>query len=469
MPATLLKDLDPRLLKQVEAAQKAVEKGEVEFAFGVCSNILQRHPDCVEVRKLLRTAQYKKAGPAKTGGLSKLFAVTRVPFMPKMKTVEKEPQKYLDLGEVMLSKNPYDAVGHKTLGLAATALGHHATAAYAYGEVRRFEPDDIENLVSLGWALQKAGQGAEAIRVAEQIMSRNPGNTEAGEIIKQASVSSALNAGWEGNKGSARDMQKNSQETLELEKLNSAFKDEATLKMLIERTMKRIESEPEDVKAHTEVADYYKQLNDLDQAIVWIRKARALPKGATDAALEQKEVTYQTSLLQKKLDAAMAASENAPSDQALADAAAGLQREVILIKRKNIEGLVEKYPTNNDYRYELGLLHLADGKPDEAAKQFQMATRSPKVRPLALLNLAKCFKMGRKFDLAADQLETSKKETLGMDKFKMEVIYELADCYEKMGRREQAISEYKIIYSIDIGYRDVEAKINAFYSGNSPA
>lgn len=466
MPATLLKDLDPRLQKQVEAAQKAVEKGDVEYAFGVCSNILQRHPDCVEVRKLLRTAQYKKAGPYKGGGLSKLFAVTRVPFMPKMKTVEKEPQKYLDLGEAMLSKNPYDSVGNKTLGLAATALGHHATAAYAYSEVRRFEPDDIENLVSLGWALQKSGQGQEAIKVAEQIAARNPGNTEAGEIIKQASVSSALNAGWEGNKGSARDMLKNSQETLELEKLNSAFKDEATLKLLIDRTLKRIESEPEDVKAHAEIADYYKQLNDLDQAILWIQKARALPKGATDAALEQKEVSYATERLRKLAEAAQAEAEKNPSNQALAEEAARLQKELLLVRRKNIESLVEKYPTNNDYRYELGLLHLADGKTDDAARQFQMATRSPKVRPLALLNLAKCFKQGRKYDLAADQLETTKKETPGMDKFKMEVIYELADTYEKLGKREQAVAEYKIIYSVDIGYRDVEAKINAFYSGN---
>jgi hypothetical protein len=51
-----------------------------------------------------------------------------------------------------------------------------------------------------------------------------------------------------------------------------------------------------------------------------------------------------------------------------------------------------------------------------------------------------------------------------MDETKKDVIYELGACYELMGKPELAIEEFKMIYSEDIGFRDVADKINAFYS-----
>jgi hypothetical protein len=34
---------------------------------------------------------------------------------------------------------------------------------------------------------------------------------------------------------------------------------------------------------------------------------------------------------------------------------------------------------------------------------------------------------------------------------------------EKMGKREEAIEQFKIIYEQDIGYKDVAAKVDAYY------
>jgi hypothetical protein len=35
-----------------------------------------------------------------------------------------------------------------------------------------------------------------------------------------------------------------------------------------------------------------------------------------------------------------------------------------------------------------------------------------------------------------------------------------------MGKREEAIEQFKLIYEVDSGYRDVSARVDAFYSGN---
>jgi hypothetical protein len=36
---------------------------------------------------------------------------------------------------------------------------------------------------------------------------------------------------------------------------------------------------------------------------------------------------------------------------------------------------------------------------------------------------------------------------------------------EKMGKPDEAIEYFKQIYEIDIGYKDVSAKVDAYYSG----
>jgi len=82
MEEVSLNSLDPRLIKQVGTADRAIAQGNPAYALPVCMDILKRHPGCVEVRQVLRKAQIRMAGPAssKKGFLSKL---TRAPMLMK--------------------------------------------------------------------------------------------------------------------------------------------------------------------------------------------------------------------------------------------------------------------------------------------------------------------------------------------------------------------------------------------------
>ena len=129
--------------------------------------------------------------------------------------------------------------------------------------------------------------------------------------------------------------------------------------------------------------------------------------------------------------------------------------------------MVERYPNDFNFRFNLGQLLLEDGDLDGAIAQFQLSQRNPKVRALSLLGLGRAFIGGKKYDLAVDQLTTAKKESLTMNDAKKEIIYELASAYELMNNPEKAFIEYKEIYSSDIGYKDVAAKINAYYESRN--
>jgi len=45
------------------------------------------------------------------------------------------------------------------------------------------------------------------------------------------------------------------------------------------------------------------------------------------------------------------------------------------------------------------------------------------------------------------------------------LIYNLGSVLESMGKKDEAIEQFKIIYEIDISYKDVSEKVDKYYSG----
>ena len=66
-------------------------------------------------------------------------------------------------------------------------------------------------------------------------------------------------------------------------------------------------------------------------------------------------------------------------------------------------------------------------------------------------------------DMAANTLQEAIKEKLVFDEEKKELVYNLGSVLEKMGKKEEAIAQFKQIFGVDSGYKDVEAKIDAYY------
>ena len=109
-------------------------------------------------------------------------------------------------------------------------------------------------------------------------------------------------------------------------------------------------------------------------------------------------------------------------------------------------------------------LYFEDGETTKAIENLQLALRAPKVRVNALVLLGKAYLDKGFHDMAAEQLQTAKAEIPGMNEQKKDVLYQLGTAYEQQGDAEKAIAEFKALYGADISYRDVAAKIDAFYS-----
>ena len=77
--------------------------------------------------------------------------------------------------------------------------------------------------------------------------------------------------------------------------------------------------------------------------------------------------------------------------------------------------------------------------------------------------LGQCFARRGMNDMAASSCGTALKEKVGFDDEKKELIYALGSVLEKMGKTEEAMEQFKEIYQVDMGFKDVAAKIDKYY------
>ena len=115
-------------------------------------------------------------------------------------------------------------------------------------------------------------------------------------------------------------------------------------------------------------------------------------------------------------------------------------------------------------RYDYGVLLFERDLFNEAIQQFQMAQRNLRNRVRSLYYMARCFKQKQQFDMAREQLEKASAELTEMDDLKKDVFYQLGEILEAQGDVATAVNQYyKEIYQVDIGYKDVAAKIENSY------
>lgn len=463
MPEVPVASLDPRHQKLIDNARVALERGNLDYVLEVTAQVLRTAPGCLPVRRLQRVAQLRQARGKGGGFMAKMTgSLSTAPFM--FAGAKKDPAKLLESAEGLLAKDPNNVGALKLLAEAAGGLGLPETVAFALDAVRELEPENRANLLALGEAWLTAGKPTEALKIADDILRTKPTDADAQNLMRKASVAQTVTKhSWE-NQSSYRDKLRDEAQAVSLEQGAKVVAGDAMTQRLLDEALARVTKEPLNLNHYRSVAQAYRQLGNLDEALVWVRKARQQPTGKTDAALEKQESELATAVVDQRVKAAEAAVAANAGDALAQEKLAAAKKELADFKLTESKRYVERYPNDYAARYALGALLLESGQTDAAIAQFQQAQKGPQVRVASLVGLGRSFKAKKLYDLAVAQLNTAKNELAQMDDTKKDVIYELGSCYELMGRPDAAIEEFKTIYSEDIGFRDVADKINAFYS-----
>lgn len=465
MPEKTIHQIAPDLRRLHTKAVEAAQRQNGDYAITLFCQILEKEPGLIECRKALREEQVKKAGAGGGGGFFKkmMSSAGSSPQIAKARmALGKNPAEAMAVAEQVLNGDPANASAHRILVDAAVALDLPQTRVFELETMAKNAPKDKAVVIEYAQAVGETGSNAD---VAEKILGeliRSSGyDTDLLQVQKNLSAHKTMDEGGYGaladGTGSYRDILRNKDEAVSLEQEKRVQKSEDVAERLISEYESRLKNEPDNQKMMRSLAELYTQKSRFDEALeiyARIKNSSQVNDSSLDRAVSETVV--------RKFDHAIAALN--PFAPEHAEQLAKVQAEKLTFQLAECQKRVEKYPTDLGFRFELGVLYFQTGKITEAITEFQKAQQNAHKRIEAMSYLAQCFAKRKWFDLAARTLQNAIKEKPGFDEEKKDLTYNLGCVFESMGKKEEAIEQFKIIAETDFGYRDVGAKVDAYYS-----
>ena len=445
-------------------ANEAAQRENFDYAITLYNQVLEKEPGFFECRKALREMQIRKAGTG--GGFFKkmLSGASSSPLVAKGQiAVRTNPAGALAIAEQILNSDPNSSAGHRLLVQAAQVLELPRTGTMSLEILVKNSPKDKSLAIEFANALSASGGDTrQGERILAELLRHSPNDGELSQALKNLSARQTMDEGGyaalEGGKGSYRDILKDKKEAVSLEQEKRVVKTEDTTERLIGEYETRLETEPANLKLVRSLAELYTQKKQFDKAMALFDRVKNSEMG-NDPSLERSlanTIVRQFDHQLEQLDA------TAPD---YAEQSAKIQAEKLNYQITDCQQRVEKYPTDLAIRYEMGQLYFQAGKISEAILEFQKAQGNPHKRLAAMNYLAQCYAKRKMYDMAARQLQNAIKEKPVFDDEKKEMIYNLGCVLDSMGKKEDAVEQFKLIYEMDIGYKDVAAKVDAFYAG----
>ncbi len=442
-------------------AQEASQRENTDYAIALFNQVLEKEPGFFECRKALRAEQFKKAGGG--GGFFKrmLSGAGSSPLVAKGQlALRTNPANALVIGEQILNSDPNSSGGHRLIAEAAMALELPRTAAFSLEILIKNSPKDKNLAIEFAQASADAGDTRPAEKVLMDLLRENPNDGEINQALKDLSARKTLGEGGygalEGGKGSYRDVLKNKEEAISLEQEKRVAKSEDVNDRLIKEYEARLQTETNNLKLVRSLAEIYTQKKQFDQAFALYDRVKNSEMG-NDPSLEQAIAMTRVKQFDHQIEQL---NPFAPDHAAQVEQ---LKAEKLNFQVAECQKRVERYPTDSAIRYEMGVLYFQIGKYSEAIQEFQKAQQNPHKRLMAMGYLAKCYEKKKMFDFAARTLQNAIKEKLVFDEEKKELTYTLGNVLESMGKKDEAIEQYKLIYEVDSAYKDVAAKVEASY------
>ncbi len=445
-------------------ANEAAQRENVDYAIDLFNQVLVKEPGFLDCRKALRAAQIQKSG-GKGGFFKKMLSgAGSSPQVAKAKmAMSKNPAEALAIAEQILNGDPNSSAAHRLIVDAANALDLPQTAVMSLEIMARNSPRDKNLAMEYAHAVGTAGgDTSQAERVLAELLRSSPNDGELNQALKDLSARKTLDQGGynalEGGQGSYRDILKDKQQATSLEQEQRVQKSEDVTERLIGEYEARLKTEPNNLKLVRSLAELYAQKKQFDRSLALFDRIKNSDMG-NDPSLERAI----NDTIVRRFDYQLEQLDPAAPDYA--DQSAKIQAEKLNFQVADCQKRVEKYPTDLAIRFEMGQLYFQIGKITEAIQEFQKAQGNPHKRLASMSYLAQCFARRKMFDLAANTLQKAIKEKQVFDDEKKDLVYNLGSVLESMSKKEEAIEQFKLIYEMDAGYKDVSAKIDAYYAG----
>ncbi|MBN1918386.1 MAG: tetratricopeptide repeat protein [Verrucomicrobia bacterium] len=443
----------------------AAEKNNYDYAITLFLEALKQAPTFIVARTKLRETEMQKWENGKSPAILRKMggALLSIPYWLAAFWNESfgNMNAALRAYEGVLKRDPTNSGALKGHAKAALKLDMPEVAVNSMEYVYKASPNSDATQRLMGEMYRANGQIEEAKVAWQKVLSTKPSDKDALHALHDLAALATISKGkWE-DTSSFRSSLKDEAEAKLTEKRLRVEKTEDDRTALIEDYKRRIAAEPEKVDLVKRLANEFLEAHRYDEAVEAFNNAIDLNPGDPDLP----ELRYR--VLVKKHDHLIEQAEDAaranPGDAALKQQVEERRRDKTRFMLEDLAARVHKYPSNMPLRFEYGYALMLDGQTDEAIKQFQQSKNNAQKQAMSLNYLGECFRQKGLLDLAVDQFKTALGTMHMMDSVKKDVIYNLARTYEDMGKAEESLKHYKVIYAEDIGFRDIAERVEKLY------
>lgn len=449
-----------RQLPQAEAglwlkAQQAVAAKNYKYAVSILKTLVKRAPGFLEGRKILRSCEIKTTPDA--GRRSSLFGGMRI------STSRKDPASVIVSVEDDLEKDPYSVTANEALFTAANELNLPELAAFALETICKGQPNAKKHMHMLANHYIKNENFAEAADTYRRILEIDRTDAIAQRGEKDCAARATMKQGnWEG-KGDFRTKLKSQSATTDLENADKMGLTRAEMEQRLAQLSEQYAVDNTNLQIVKDIASIYEQMEDYANSYSFYAYAFQLSGGA-DLSINDKAMEMQEKAMQAEItyyEQVLAADPN--NEEAKATLAAR-KKEIAEAVVADAKARVDANPTDAQLQFKYGQALFDAEQYTEAIPPLQRARTNPNLRIKSMLMLGKCYASKNMTDMAIRQLEDADKELVAMDDTKKEILYMIGTLYETAGNKEKSLENFKAIYEVDYGYKDVAHRVESAYS-----
>lgn len=442
-----LKPISPaarkRLQQPFERANQMMAKGNHDYAHELFSQCVIADPGNVVYTQSCLQNLIQKHGGKKKGSMFGLKGLGSKGGAKKA-ALRKDWMGVIKGGLGVLSKNPWDTATFLSMADACENLGLEDAQLVYLQYALKFNPEDLHINRLCAIALRQRREYAQAIACWQRVLKAKPEDEEANRAIAQIAAEQTIQKGGYEKAESSRDVKKGPGSAAGVQR------DELSPE---QQLLRKIQKDPEDRAAYTELAQLYLKLDRYQPAEKVLAKARQ--KFPDDVEIMEKFEEIQMRNLREAAEAAEKEAQESGSEDAR-QKADHLRNELQEKDLEHFEHLVERFPNNLNYRFRLGQRYQSAGRVNDAIKQFQQARNDPRHHGACLLELGKCFYQIKQHKLAASHFGDAIREISDQDeKNKKEALYLAAKLGLEMKDFETAEQHATALAAMDFGYKDV--------------
>jgi tetratricopeptide (TPR) repeat protein len=448
-------------LENYERAKQVLAQGtNLDYAIDMLTMCCKIDPSNFSFRQTLRRAQKEKFGNNLRGSRFGFLSTPRTKARLKAAKAAGEYLRVLELGEEILTSNPWDVGTQMDMADAFDALGLNDLAIFSLDQARQKDPKDATVNRALARLFEKRGDFTKAIKLWQMVKEAVPTDVEALHKAKDLAASETIaRGGYESAAGGSKESPVVAKlEQQAAEKVDKVGRDIAALQ-------KRIEADPTEPTLYVQLAGLFRKSGQEDRARAALQQGLG-PTGnhfslqmellELDLVPLRKNLELTDARIVEKKGLADDAHDDEPTVDDLRKMRAKLTKEILSREVSLYRTKADRFPNELGHRLELGLRLLKGGQVDEAISELQQARRDEKLKGLAAMYLGLGFRQRNNWRLAQRNFEEALQTLPKSDeKNRNEVLFQLATGAAEQNEFDRAIDLGNELANNDFNFRGI--------------